>query len=318
MLKYVFVVFLYLSIVSSATHAQSVPTGEKEGNLSTLDIIESAISCVDCLEWELLGICFWLRCSLFSCDIETSWRVGHYIPELVIASYTFQSEWDATTDWNNNPSGAITRSESSKDQDTNLDFKSVDVISHPATWIFDALGSSEFFCESANDIPMLPHFLSSFDPNWNDPGIEQIFPQSIFGTPKITTGNWLPILGDGYWAPLYPRCGWGAHPYDAINAAVAAHRAAEIVTRDLQPHVYLPANGSCENRCWRPDPVSIGGNDNRFQQVAPWVENSHMTFGGPASWANGRRKNRESYMWNLWRYYACCEREGAYITRIDF
>lgn len=312
------ITLILLLLLSTNLYAQSVPTGEKSGELNTADIIASVLNCPDCLHWELLGICFWLKCTLFSCDIEESVRVGHYIPEFVVSSYTFQSEWDETTDWNNNPSGAIARSEDMNEQDTNLDFKSVDIITHPATPIFNALGSSEYFCESANDLPMLPHFLSSFDPNWNDPGIERFFPQAILGTPKITTGVLAPIVGDGYWAPLYPRCGWGAHPYDPINAAVAAHRAAEIVTRNAQPHIYLPATGNCENRCWRPDPVSIDGNDNRFQMIAPEIEYSHRTFGGPASWANGKHEPRESYLWNLWRYYACCEAKGAYITKIDF
>lgn len=307
-----------LLVFSVSANALSVPTGKKNGKLQTIDIIDSVMKCEDCMDWKLLGMCFWLRCSIYECEVEESWRVGHYIPDFVVSSYTFQSEWEDTKDWNNNPSGAIARTEDDSEQDTNLDFKSVDIISHPATLIFDSLGSNEYFCESANDIPMLPHFLSSFDPNWNDPTIEQIFPQSILGLPKFKTGKWLPGVGDGYWAPLYPRCGWGAHPYDPINAAVAAHRAAEIVTRNAQPHVYWPVTGSCENKCWKPSAVSIGGDDNRFQQVVPWVEYSHRTFGGSSTWANGRNQNRQSYLWNLWRYYACCEAKGAFIGKIDF
>lgn len=310
--------FTLMFALAASANAQSVKTGKKDGKLQTDKIIESVVNCVDCLDWKLLGMCFWLRCSLTGCDVENSWRVGHYIPEFVVSSYTFQSDWEDTKDWNDNPSGAIAKTEDDAEQDTSLDFKSVDIISHPATWIFDTLGSSEYFCESANDIPMLPHFLSSYDPNWNDPTIEQLYPESIKGDPKFKTGNWLPIIGDGYWAPLYPRCGWGAHPYDPINAAVAAHRAAEIVTRSVQPHVYWPAQGSCENKCWNPGPVSIGGNDNRFQMIKPDLTYSHSTFGGSAAWANGKNISRESYTWNLWRYYACCEAKGAYIGKIDF
>lgn len=314
MRSFIATALMFLSLQSAAL---TVETGEKEGKLDTEDIINSAVECEDCLEWELLGICFWLKCSLFSCDIETSVRVGHYIPDFVVSAYTFQSEWDETSEWNDSPSGAIAKTEDTAEQDTSLDFKSVDIIVHPAILIFNTIGSSEYFCESGNSVPMLPHFLSAEDPNWNDPGIEQLFPQSISGLPKFKTGVWAPVVGDGYWAPLYPRCGWGAHPYDPINAAVAAHRAAEIVTRNAQPHIYLPATGSCENKCWKPGPVSLDDNDNRFQLVAPDVEKSHRKFGGSATWANGKHNTRESYLWNLWRYYSCCEAKGAYITHVD-
>lgn len=312
------ILLVLLLACSTGVAAQHVPTGPKEGSLETEDIIQAAIDCIDCFDWEVLGICFWLRCSLFSCEINESIRVGHYIPDLVVASYTYQTEWDDTKDWNDTPSGAISQTEDT-DQETPLDFKSVEIISHPALPFYNALGGEEFFCESMLDIPMFPYFESSLDPSWSDPGLEQLFPQSILGIPKIETDVWLPIVGQGYWAPLYPRCGWGAHPYDPINAAVAAHRASEIVTRSGQPHIYLPVTGSCENRCWPPDPVTVNeSHDNRFQMLAPTLTYSTRIFGGSATWANRKNKTRESYLWALWRYYACCEAEGAYIGKIDF
>lgn len=314
-----FALLLLLLTCSASAVSQSVPTGPKHGSIETEDIIKAAIDCIDCFDWEVLGICFWLKCTLFSCDIEESVRVGHYIPDLVVASYTYQTEWDETKDWNDTPSGAISQTEDAGNQETPLDFKHVEIISHPALPFYNALGDEEYFCQSMLSIPMFPHFESSLDPSWNDPGIEQIFPQSILGIPKIETSAWLPGIGQGYWAPLYPRCGWGAHPYDPINAAVAAHRASEIVTRNAQPHIYLPATGSCENRCWPPDPVTVNeSHDNRFQMLAPSLENSTRIFGGSATWANGKNKTRESYLWTLWRYYACCEAKGAFIGKIDF
>ena len=310
---------LSLMIASVDANALEVKTGPKDGKFETTDIIEAAIDCIDCFDWKVLGICFWLRCTLWSCDIEESIRYGHYIPDLVVASYTYQSEWEDTRDWNDTASGAITQTEDSDNQETPLDFKHVDVISHPALPLYNAMGDEEYFCQSMLDIPMFPHFLSSLDPFWNDPSIEQIFPQSFFGLPKIETGNWLPVIGPGYWAPVYPRCGWGAHPYDPINAAVAAHRASEIVTRSGEPHVYFPVSGSCENRCWEPGPVTANeSHDNRFQMLVPSLTHSTRAFGGSATWANGKNKTRESYLWAMWRYYACCDAKGAYIGKIDF
>jgi integrating conjugative element protein (TIGR03756 family) len=266
-----------------------------------------------------LGVCFWLKCSFAGCDIKESIRVGHYIPDLVVASYTYQTAWEDTLDWNDTPSGAIAQTEAANNQETPLDFKHVDIISHPALPVFNTMGDDDYFCQSMLDVPLFPHFLSSLDPAWSDPGVEQLLPQSLLGTLKIETSVWLPGVGHGYWAPVYPRCGWGAHPYDPINAAVAAHRASEIVTRKAQPHVYVPATGKCENRCWPPAPVKANETRaNRFQMLAPSLEHSAHAFGGSATWANGKHKTRERYVWALWRYYACCEAKGAFIEKIDY
>jgi integrating conjugative element protein (TIGR03756 family) len=304
---------------ASASDALTVKTGNKHGKVSTGDIIDSAIECTDCLDYELIGICFWLKCSLFSCSVKESLRVRHFLPDVVISSYTYQSEWDETQNLNHNPSGALAQTESMADQGTSLDFKSVDVITHPALLLFNSL-PSDYFCQSMLKTPMIPHFLSSHDAAWREPGIEQLLPQSVLGVPRFQTGtgSWMGLL-EGSWAPLYPRCGWGAHPLDPVNAAVAAHRAAEIVTRTVQPHTYVPLSGRCDNRCWKPGPVNVNdGTENRFQMIAPWVEHSTRVLNGPADWANGKHRIRESYLWTLWRRYSCCEKKGqVFLFKID-
>lgn len=305
--------FLLLSLLLFAAGSRA-----DSGKLSTNDIVEAAMSCDDCFNYEVLGICFWLKCSLIECDVEESPRVGHYIPDFVIESYSAKGEWDEMRDVNPAVNGVIHQTESSRDQATALSFKNVDIISHPALPFYNALGDSEYFCQSMIDVPFVPYYLSAYDPAWNEPDIEQLFPQSILGWPVFKTGVGIPILADGYWAPLYPRCGWGANPRTAINAAVAAHRAAEFVTRVGQPHVYMPAVGNCENKCWAPDPVTVNEtHDNRYQMLAPDTESSTRVFKGSVSWANGKTTVRESYAWALWRYYACCDKKGAYLGNVD-
>ena len=39
------------------------------------------------MRWMPVGGCFWLRCSLFECSIETAVKVGHYTPDLVVSVY---------------------------------------------------------------------------------------------------------------------------------------------------------------------------------------------------------------------------------------
>lgn len=290
------------------------------GKLSTLEITESAVGCEDCVELKILGICYWLRCSWTSgCDILESMRVGHYVPDFVVSSYSTLSEWGEMQGINDVETAVITQTESMRDQATPLDFKHVDIFSHPALPAFNSMGKSDLFCESMIKRPLIPYFLSANDPAWNDPTVERLFPQSMTGMPKFQTGIGGALM-PGYWAPLYPRCGWGAHPLDAINAAVAAHRASEIITRTRQPHVYVPVTGSCENKCWKPKPVTVNErHDNRFQMLAPDRTSSTRVFSGPVTWANGKTSAKDSYTWTLWRYYKCCKKRGdKHIGTTDF
>lgn len=344
--------------------------------LKTIDIVEGTIECLDCFDYEIVGICFWLKCTFFSCDVETSIKVKHYIPDLVVSSYTSDSAWKDTRSWNDEPQGGIARSESPRDMDTFLDWKSVDIITHPALLIYNELGEEDLFCQSQQDTPFMPLFLSGLDPFWSESMVERAlqlyrmdfdyietggggssssssssssddpfagcrtYPQGQL--PDDITGGWwtrdsggrlvMMICGGdddadsggssldailnsitraGYWAPVYPRCGWGAHPYDPINAAVAAHRAADIVTRQDEPHIYWPTDGDCDHKCWKPGPVTENtDDDNKFQMLFPVLEKSASPFGGSATWANGKSGSPEMYAWSLWRKYMCCAPEG--------
>jgi len=62
--------------------------------IETSTLVQSALS-EDCIEYQVVGICFWLRCTNFGCDVETSVKVRHFIPETVVSSYsvTGQNPW---------------------------------------------------------------------------------------------------------------------------------------------------------------------------------------------------------------------------------
>lgn len=55
--------------------------------LTTPSIIAS-ISSPQCLEYRMVGICYWLLCTPFGCKVKTSPKVRHFIPELVVSSYS--------------------------------------------------------------------------------------------------------------------------------------------------------------------------------------------------------------------------------------
>ncbi len=53
--------------------------------LTTADIVSSTVS-PDCLEYRVVGICYWLFCTPYSCSVETSIKVSHYVPDAVVSS----------------------------------------------------------------------------------------------------------------------------------------------------------------------------------------------------------------------------------------
>src|SRR5690554_8019460 len=53
--------------------------------VTTAQIVASAAN-LSCAEWQVVGVCFWLRCSP-KCRVRTSIKVKHYIPEVVVSSY---------------------------------------------------------------------------------------------------------------------------------------------------------------------------------------------------------------------------------------
>lgn len=47
--------------------------------LNTATIVSSALS-PDCLEYRVVGICYWLFCTWTGCTVRTSVKVRHYVP----------------------------------------------------------------------------------------------------------------------------------------------------------------------------------------------------------------------------------------------
>lgn len=55
--------------------------------LNTATIVGSVAS-PDCLEYRVVGICYWLYCTLGGCTVRTSVKVRHYVPDAVVSSYS--------------------------------------------------------------------------------------------------------------------------------------------------------------------------------------------------------------------------------------
>src|SRR3546814_8164501 len=59
--------------------------------MDTATIVSSALS-PDCLEYRVVGICYWLYCTPFGCSVRTSVKVRHYVPDAVVSSYSNTGE----------------------------------------------------------------------------------------------------------------------------------------------------------------------------------------------------------------------------------
>jgi len=287
--------------------------GTKAQDISTAQIAQSGFS-TDCLDYDVIGVCFWLHCTISGCEIRTSVLVKHYVPELVISSYrkTGENPWSDFASLLSPPTpiaqdgGRTTNSD--RATQSNLVFKNTDAIGHPSTLAFDTLASSfGFSCESGAT-PFFPYFLSTLDTlAWRQGIPEMVYPQAV--TPGLRE---LGKFGD-LWGNIYPRSGFINQVHDYKAAAVMAQRTADIVTRESQPHIYWPLNPESEAGYWPPGPVEEGQEDtHKWQMLRPQMTQQCRVWPDrTASYPYGERVSDEGdYVWALWRPYECCQRRG--------
>ncbi len=312
-----------------------LPVPSNAGSISTIEIVgRTAQATFACSRWRATGMCFWLRCSWIACNVEVSLKVGHYNPDLVVSSYHRLGEnpWREVrlalrgaqhgaartalgTLTGVVPGSAGNRSEGTGHRDhKNLIFRETDAIGHPALDTALAPPPSSLRCASQAS-SFVPYFLSAFDAvSWRNTLPESLYPASLVpGLREV--GNW-PLKT---WGSVYPRTGWSIQAEEPKAAALTAQRAGDIVTRNLQPHVYLPLLGPAPShqRVWSPD--ALRENDattGTWQMLSPVVDRDCAVFGsdgGFNSWANGRVDSEGDYVWTLWRPYECCERRGQFF-----
>lgn len=204
--------------------------------LNTAQIMASSASS-SCIEYRVVGICYWLYCGWSGCRVRTSVKVRHYLPEQVVSSYNHegQNPWTEVKLLGQGVKAGPENERPQTKQYSQLTFKNVDVIGHPGGAITQLLSRTGYYCNTQTS-PFKPHFLSGLDiVGWRTGMPEALYPEAI--TPGLReVGN----LGD-MWGNIYPRAGTVTqiHPYKA--AAVTAQRAADIISRSGQLHIYIPA-----------------------------------------------------------------------------
>ena len=148
-----------MASLSSGAHAQDAAatgSGALTGT-NTMNILTSTVQALpSCLAYQVTGVCFFLKCTIVSCDIETSIRISHYVPDVIISTYNEpkQHPW---TDIGKPIAVALEKAGSSMmssllDSSANtaresqevVTFKSTDAISNPVGGILAGGGTFEF------------------------------------------------------------------------------------------------------------------------------------------------------------------------------
>lgn len=286
--------------------------------LDSAQIISSALS-ADCLEYRVVGICFWLRCSIYECDVETSVQVRHYVPDAVVSSYgnTGENPWADVAFMSPPNASAASGGDGATDQSNENDmakFKNADVIGHPAGVVFsEFVGQSGYLCPGAGT-PFVPYLLSTLDTvAWRHNVPEKFYPESLIpGLREVGSRQSLNL-----WGNVYPRGGLLHQVDDHKAAAVVAQRAGDIVTRRGQLHVYQPLRSSERDGYWPAGALIEGdASTGKWQELTPRLSESCAVF----PHANTRVQATDGgYAWGLWRPYSCCERRGqVFLGHVEF
>ncbi|WP_447800880.1 TIGR03756 family integrating conjugative element protein [Pseudomonas kilonensis] len=286
--------------------------------LNTATITASSVS-PDCLAYRVVGICYWLYCTNFGCDVETSTKVRHYVPDAVVSSYsnTGENPWSEVRSMSStNPSsrGGGDGSLGISHENDLAKFKNADVIGHPGGATFSQFaGQSGYACPGAGKI-LMPYFLSTLDSlAWRYNVPEMVFPEAL--TPGVREiGS---RASANLWGAIYPRGGFLHGVDDHKCAAVIAQRAGDIITRRGQAHVYQPLLGTKQDGYWPAGPLKENDpSTGKWQELTP---NQSQTCAVFPNALPHEQSPRGDYAWALWRPYSCCERKGqVFLGSTDF
>ena len=286
--------------------------------LNTATIVSSAVS-PDCLEYRIVGICYWLFCTTFTCSVRTSVKVRHYVPDAVVSSYsnTGANPWVEVRLMSvpNPTAQAGGDGTTNHGSENNLaKFKNADVIGHPAGSVFSQFASgSGYTCQGAGTA-FMPYLLSTLDTlAWRYDIPEAVYPESLVpGMREIGARATLDL-----WGNVYPRGGFLHQTDDYESGAVVAQRAGDVVTRRTQPHVYQPLLADAHDGYWPAGAlVESDASTGKWQELTPTLSTICAVF----PHHNVRVQAQQGdYVWALWRPYACCERRGqVFLSSVDF
>lgn len=270
-----------------------------------------------CIDYQLAGVCLWLRCTFWGCSTETSVKVKHYIPDLVVQVYT-DNQSLPLADVNAlmpSPHGAVNSARRSASRLTERKIKAADAFGNPLSSISASVFNGFEYACGGSATAYQPYFVSSLDfTAWRLSVPEMVYPESL------NIFNVLRSSSTGAWGNLYPRNGYIQQSDEYKATAIIAQRVGDIVTRSGQPHVYTQLKANSRDGYWPPGELNVADEDSgKWQMLLPRKENSCKVFPSESAITSNDRSKYGAYAWNLWRPYSCCQRRGQFfITSIDW
>ena len=286
--------------------------------ITSATIISSTTS-PDCLEYKVVGICYWLFCTNFGCQVKTSTKVRHYIPDAVVSAYanTGENPWTEVSSLGSPNSAAQAGNDGTTNHITENNitkFKEADVIGHPGGSVFSQFASASGYACKGTTLPYVPYMLSTLDTlAWRYGVPESVYPEALTPGMREVGGT---LSGD-LWGNVYPRSGFLHQTDDYKTGAVIAQRAGDVSTRRGQVHVYQPMLANAEPGYWPAGELLEGdAKTGKWQELTPTLSQSCAVF---PSTAPTVQAVDEAYAWALWRPYSCCERKGqTFLGSTDF
>ncbi|AHI32706.1 MULTISPECIES: TIGR03756 family integrating conjugative element protein [Marinobacter] len=305
-----------------------------DGVIDTFEIVDQTMSAaLSCMDWEIRGACIWMTCAAFVCWVDTSIKVKNFVPDLVVQSYDRAAgePWTESQDINQismaeNDSSWVTTmigwvtnhnvdkveggrsNEATRYDHVNLDFKLVDSYGNPALVAYNTLAQGLFGMVCAGrTFPFYPYFISNLDSiawRWHLP--EFFYP--------ISWAVGMDRLGSGHnsYGGVFPRSGFLTQADGLKSGVLTAFRAMHFVTRPNEPHLYFTIGQPSEDGYWPPGPLNQNDKDTGvFQMLYPQDESSCQKFPYGATPSMSKRSDDDSYVWNFWRAYKCCQRRGS-------
>ncbi len=289
-----------------------------------------------CFNHCVIGICFWLRITPLGPRIETTLKVKHNFPDLVVTVFEHHGDqpWlevspislgagvaaqsygllsgttvqgGRHTPANNQEQNQTTKTQ----QDTRrmqVRFYEAEAYGHPlASALGGSLGGFGVAVPGVcpiNTTSLFPYFLSGTDVlSWRNPEAELLYPATYIPYLREVRNDYFTSV----WGNVFPRHGFlsvQSEPRKA--AAVMAQRAADITTSSFNPHVYIRARGAAANE--RTD---------LWQNLYPVPSRGCGPFGESGLLPSFQINTlKDTYAWQLWRPYQCClPNRGAVFIR---
>ncbi|MGH2708685.1 MAG: TIGR03756 family integrating conjugative element protein, partial [Actinomycetota bacterium] len=212
----------------------NAPTPSVALDISTGEIEALSLS-LACLDYRIVGVCLFLVCELFECHIETTARISHFLPDVVVSSYqrTGENPWGevaglaaagavAVRGLSGTASGIPVdgghqREGTRVKAHENVRFKEVDVIGNPIVSGSELANTAGFLCASEAD-SFFPYFLSTVDASGWRLGVTELLYPATFIPGLREIGDW-PL---NTWGSVHPRQGFTNTSEDPKAAAVCA------------------------------------------------------------------------------------------------